>query len=71
MNNKLTTEQKLKIALARTESLRAIAEQYGVHHSTIAEIYQQSEQILTALIILLLNYPIKKQLSSKTFHNPS
>lgn len=48
MNNKLTTEQKLKIALARTESLRAIAEQYGVHHSTIAEIYQESEQVLTA-----------------------
>jgi transposase len=34
--------------LARAESLRAIAEQYGVHHSTIAGIYQESEQVLTA-----------------------
>jgi len=48
MNKKLTTEQKLTIALARTESLRAIAQQYGVHHCTIAQIYQESEQVLTA-----------------------
>jgi len=47
MNKKLATAQKIEIALSRTKSLRALAEEYGVHHSTIADIYQESEQVLS------------------------
>ena len=46
MNKKLETEQKLEITLFRTKSLRALAKKYGVHHSTIAEIFKESEDIL-------------------------
>ncbi len=46
MNKQLTTEQKLAITLSRTQSLRALALEYGVHHSTIADIYQESEALL-------------------------
>lgn len=46
MNKKLTIEQKLKIALSRTKSLRDIALEYGVHHSVIADIFNESEQLL-------------------------
>jgi hypothetical protein len=46
MNKKLTTEQKLAIVLSRTRSLRAIAEDYGVHHSIIDDIFKESEKLL-------------------------
>lgn len=46
MSKPLTIEQKLAIVLAREKSLRALAEEYGVHHSTIAEICQESEALL-------------------------
>ena len=46
MNKKLTTEQKLSITLSRTTSLRAIAEGYNVHHSVIADIFNESEELL-------------------------
>lgn len=47
MNKHLTPEQKLEIAfLSRTTSLRALAEKYGVHHSTIDEICKESAGIL-------------------------
>ncbi len=46
MNKKLTTEQKLKIALSRDKSLRDIASEYGIHHSVVADIFKESEQLL-------------------------
>jgi len=45
--NKLETIQKLAIALSRTKSLRALADEYGVHHSTIDDICKESEKVLT------------------------
>jgi len=46
MNKKLTTRQKIKIAVSRDKSLREIAAEYGVHHSVIADILKESEQLL-------------------------
>lgn len=46
MNKKISTEQKLKIALSRMRSLRHLADEYDVHHSTIDDICKESEQVL-------------------------
>jgi IS30 family transposase len=46
MNKKLTPARKVSIALAHEKSLRALATEYGVHHSVIAEIFKESEQRL-------------------------
>jgi len=46
MSKKLTTEQKLEIALSQTKSLRALADEHGVHHSTIADICKESKHVL-------------------------
>lgn len=46
MSNKLAIAQKVAIILSRERSLRKIAQEYGVHHSIIADIYQESEEIL-------------------------
>ncbi|MBC8484953.1 MAG: hypothetical protein H8D45_02820 [Bacteroidetes bacterium] len=46
MNKKLETIQKIEIALSRTKSLRALADEYGVHHSTIDDICKESEEFL-------------------------
>ena len=46
MNKQLTTEQKLAITLSRTKSLRSLALEYGVHHSTIADIFKESAALL-------------------------
>jgi hypothetical protein len=47
MNKKLTTEQKIQIALSREKSLRDIGAEYGVHHSVIEDIFKESEQLLS------------------------
>jgi len=49
MNSKLTLEQKVEIALAGDKSLRELAVEYGVHHSTIDEIRKESKAVLTEL----------------------
>jgi IS30 family transposase len=46
MSKKLDTEEKLSIALSRIKSLRDLAGEYNVHHSTIDEIFKESEKIL-------------------------
>lgn len=46
MNKKLTPAQKVSIALAHEKSLRALATEYGVHHSVIADIFEESAQLL-------------------------
>jgi IS30 family transposase len=46
MKKQLTIEQKLSIALSRAKSLRALALEYGVHHSTIADIFKESAALL-------------------------
>ncbi len=43
---KLTTEQKLEIALSQTQSLRTLADRHEVHHSTIANISKESAEVL-------------------------
>jgi predicted DNA-binding protein YlxM (UPF0122 family) len=47
MNKKLTLSDKVQIILSRRESLRELAERYGVHHSVIDDIFKESEKILT------------------------
>ena len=44
--NKLTIEDKMKIALTNDKSLRELAEEYNVHHSTIDEIKRDSIKML-------------------------
>jgi len=46
MDNKLAINEKVEIVLSREKSLREIASHYGVHHSSIADIYKESEAIL-------------------------
>ena len=46
MNKKLETEQKVEIVLSRIKSLRALADEHGVHHSTIDDICKESEKVL-------------------------
>lgn len=46
MSNKLNVNQKVAVALSHDKSLREIAGQYGVHHSSIDDIYKESEEIL-------------------------
>ena len=41
-NNKLSAEQKLEIAMSTGESLRKLANKYGVHHSSIDDIKKES-----------------------------
>jgi len=49
MDRKLTPQQKVEIALATDKSLRKLAEEYGVHHSTIDSIRKESKQLLMEL----------------------
>ena len=45
--NNITPEEKIEILkLCGEKSLREIAEEYNLHHSTIAEIKKESEEIL-------------------------
>ena len=47
MKKKLTTQQKIEIALSREKSLRDIGAEYGVHHSVIEDIFKESETLLS------------------------
>jgi predicted DNA-binding protein YlxM (UPF0122 family) len=46
MSKKLTLSDKVEISLSRQESLRELADRYGVHHSVIDDIFKESEKIL-------------------------
>ena len=46
MEKKLTTDQRVKIALSGDKSLRALADEFNVHHSTIDAIRKESEALL-------------------------
>ncbi len=46
MDKNLAINEKVELVLSRERSLREIASQYGVHHSSIADIYKESEAIL-------------------------
>jgi hypothetical protein len=46
MNKKLTTGQKVEIAMSGDKSLRELALKYGVHHSTIDAIRKESKALL-------------------------
>lgn len=48
-NTKLSTEDKVKIALSGEKSLRELALEYDVHHSTIDAIRKESESTLKEL----------------------
>lgn len=43
---KLKTSDKVDIAMCRDKSLRKIASQYGVHHSSVDEILKESSEVL-------------------------
>jgi len=46
-NRKLTTEEKLQLLkLSGEKSLRELADQFGLHHSSIDEIIKESEKLL-------------------------
>ena len=47
MANKLTIKQKVEIALTKGMSLRELAKKYGVHHSCIADIQKESEELIS------------------------
>ena len=44
---KLSTKDKLEIALSQEESLRTLAEKYSIHHSTVEEIRKESMSVLS------------------------
>jgi hypothetical protein len=46
MGKKLKVNDKVDIVLSREKSLRKIASTYGVHHSSIDEIFKESSQVL-------------------------
>jgi len=46
MVKKLSTEQKLEIAFSPAETLRELGKKYSVHHSSIAEILNESKTVL-------------------------
>lgn len=46
-NRKLTTEEKLRLLkLSGEKSLRELAEQFGLHHSSVDEIIKEAEKLL-------------------------
>ncbi len=49
MEKKLTTAQKVEISRIQGRSLRSIAKEYGVHHSTINAIQKESKAALQQL----------------------
>ena len=49
MEKKLTTAQKVEISHIQDQSLRSIAKDYGVHHSTIDAIKKESNDALIQL----------------------
>ena len=46
MSQKLDIESKVDIVLSREESLRDIAAKYGVHHSSIDDLFKESAEVL-------------------------
>lgn len=46
MANKLTIAEKVKICRSSGKSLRVLAQEYGIHHSCIADILNESEELL-------------------------
>jgi len=48
-NKKLSSEDKVKIALSGDKSLRELAKEFNVHHSTIDAIRKESEATLKEL----------------------
>lgn len=47
MSKKLDRSKKVEIVTSREESLREIAARYGLHHSTIDELFKESEEVLS------------------------
>lgn len=46
MKKKLTTENKVKIALSGDKSLRILAEEFDIHHSSVDDIRKDAENLL-------------------------
>ena len=46
MKKKLTNENKVKIALSGDKSLRSLAEEFDIHHSSVDDIRKDAEKLL-------------------------
>ncbi len=46
MTKKLDINQKVDMVLSREKSLRDIGEEHGLHHSSVDDIYKESEEVL-------------------------
>ena len=47
IKKKLTTDNKVKIVLSGDQSLRSLADEFNIHHSSAADIRKDAEKFLT------------------------